>query len=107
MQRFTYPAEAGYAVTKRKLEVAYHFIVRINVRFFAILRDRAGVASASVELPDRSDVSSAVETIANRYPSIQNELKRAAFAINRNYTQSNEILNDGDELALIPPVSGG
>jgi molybdopterin synthase catalytic subunit len=82
-------------------------IVRINVKFFAVLKDRAGVKSATIELPEKSNVSIAIESIANQFPSIRNELRRAAFAVNRNYTQSSAILSDGDELALIPPVSGG
>ena len=89
------------------MRARYNSAVRISVKFFAILKDRAGVAGSTIELPDQSNVSAAVESIANQFPSIRNELKRAAFAVNRNYTQSNTILTDGDELALIPPVSGG
>jgi MoaE-MoaD fusion protein len=81
--------------------------VRITVRFFAILKDRAGVSQSDVELPAESNVAAAVEAIGGRFPSIRNDLRRAALAINRSYAKPEAILRDGDELALIPPVSGG
>jgi len=81
--------------------------MHINVRFFAILRDRAGVGQTSLELPADATVSAAVEALAERYPQIRQPLQRAAFAVNHRYVQGERILNDGDELALIPPVSGG
>ena len=82
-------------------------VVRITVRFFAILKDRAGVAEAHVNLPPQANVSIALETIASKFPAIVSDLKRAAFAVNRNYVTRDAALHDGDELALIPPVSGG
>jgi molybdopterin synthase catalytic subunit len=81
--------------------------VRITVRFFAILRDRAGTPAVEIEVPAGSDVATAIETVSGRIPAVRNELKRAAFAVNRNYVKLEATLSDGDELALIPPVSGG
>ncbi|HEY7088964.1 MAG TPA: molybdopterin converting factor subunit 1 [Tepidisphaeraceae bacterium] len=81
--------------------------MRITVRFFAILKDRAGVGEAKIELPEGSTVSAAVESIAARFAGVRSDLNRAAFAVNRNYAKPEQVLRDGDELALIPPVSGG
>ncbi|HVT91112.1 MAG TPA: molybdopterin converting factor subunit 1 [Tepidisphaeraceae bacterium] len=81
--------------------------MQVTARFFAILKDRAGVAELILELPAGATVTSAIELIVKQFPAIQSDLKRAAFAVNRNYTNTDLVLSDGDELALIPPVSGG
>ena len=81
--------------------------MRINVRFFAILRERAGVEQIVLELAPGSSVASAVEAVGERIPQIRELLPRAAFAVNREYVKPDTALRDDDELALIPPVSGG
>jgi molybdopterin converting factor subunit 1 len=81
--------------------------VQITVRFFAILKDRAGVSEAVIELPESCTVAAAVECVAARYSEARKDLARSALAVNRNYVKSDAVLHDGDELALIPPVSGG
>ena len=81
--------------------------MQINVKLFAILRDRAGTSDFALELPRGSATSVALESIATKLPSIKDLLPRAAVAINREYASRDTTLNDGDELALIPPVSGG
>jgi molybdopterin synthase catalytic subunit len=79
----------------------------IHVRLFAILRERSGVSQVLLELPDRATVDQASEALRRKYPAIADHLKRVVFAVNQNYTDRGAILTDGDELALIPPVSGG
>jgi molybdopterin converting factor subunit 1 len=82
-------------------------MMRIHVRFFAILKDRAGVSELQLDLPDESTVEIARSEIAVRFPSIAGMMDRVAFAVNREYVKRESVLRDGDELALIPPVSGG
>ena len=81
--------------------------MRITVRFFAILKDRTGMSETRLDLPSESTVSTAVAMISERFPAIKSDLKRTALAVNRSYEKPETILHDGDELALIPPVSGG
>lgn len=81
--------------------------MRITVRFFAILRDRVGLDRVEFELDDGAKTSDAVKEIARRFDSISPMLPRTALAVNREYVKSDHLLSDGDELALIPPVSGG
>jgi molybdopterin synthase catalytic subunit len=81
--------------------------MRINVKLFAILRDKAGTAEVAMDVRADSTASEVASVIAARYPSIADYLKRSAFAVNREYAPGSTRLNDGDELALIPPVSGG
>ena len=81
--------------------------MQINVRLFAVLRERAGVEQFALDLADGATVDAAVEQVSLRVPMIRDLLPRVAFAVNRAYVKSGAELADGDELALIPPVSGG
>jgi molybdopterin synthase catalytic subunit len=81
--------------------------MRIHVKFFAILRDKTGTAEAAVEVPDGTSAGGAVEAVTQRYPAAREVLARVAVAVNREYASRETVLRDGDELALIPPVSGG
>ncbi|HEX2973500.1 MAG TPA: molybdopterin converting factor subunit 1 [Tepidisphaeraceae bacterium] len=82
-------------------------IVRIRVKLFAILREKAGVAELELELPEGATVGNAVAALGERIPAIRESLDSVAFAVNRSYAGLTAILKDGDELAAIPPVSGG
>ncbi len=81
--------------------------MRINVKLFTILRDRAGTGEMSLDVTPRATVESAIAMIAQSHPSLGELLPRVAVAVNREYVAVDYVLHDGDELALIPPVSGG
>ncbi|HQY88504.1 MAG TPA: molybdopterin converting factor subunit 1 [Tepidisphaeraceae bacterium] len=81
--------------------------MRITVRFFAILRDRAGLDQIELDLNDGATASTARDEIARRFELIASMLPRVALAVNREYVKGDHALKTGDELALIPPVSGG
>ena len=81
--------------------------MRVTVKLFAILRERAGASELTLDLDSDASVSRAIEAIASRLPQIAPYLSRAAVAVNREYCDAGTKLRDGDELALIPPVSGG
>ena len=81
--------------------------MRITVKLFAILRDRAGTGELPLELPGDATVQSACSQIVKKLPEIRELLPKIAFAVNREYVKADAILHDGDELALLPPVSGG
>lgn len=81
--------------------------MQIRVKFFAILRDQAGVSQIELELNNQATVEDAHRTLRQRYPNLDRYLQRAASAVNQEYVSSAHLLRDGDELALIPPVSGG
>jgi molybdopterin synthase catalytic subunit/molybdopterin converting factor small subunit len=74
----------------------------VHVRLFAALRERAGRDAIELELPDGalvSDALAAVDDLARDLPLV--------LAVNREYAAPGDVLAPGDELALIPPVSGG
>ena len=81
--------------------------MKINVRLFAILRDQAGVAAIPLDLPDGSTVATAERMVLAAHPALGKYVARSAMAVNRAYVKRETVLREGDELALIPPVSGG
>jgi molybdopterin synthase catalytic subunit len=80
----------------------------VTVRLFAVLRERVGSDSIEVELDDGATVAEALERLAER-PELSDLLERmpVRMAVNRDYADGDTALAPGDELALVPPVSGG
>jgi molybdopterin synthase catalytic subunit len=76
--------------------------VEITVRLFAMLRERAGVPEVTLELPDGARVSDALASLSELAEGLP-----LVMAVNREYADADRVLDSGDELALIPPVSGG
>lgn len=74
----------------------------MSVRLFAGLRERAGADAISLELPDDACVRDALERLTHLTDGLP-----VVMAVNREYAQAGDRLGAGDELALIPPVSGG
>ena len=81
--------------------------MRVTIKLFAVLRDRAGVPELVLDLPAGATAGAAGAAVAERYPVLREHLNRVAYAVNRAYAPAGTALGDGDELALIPPVSGG
>jgi molybdopterin converting factor subunit 1 len=82
-------------------------VMTVMVKLFAILRERAGASELQVELPASATVATARDALAERVPAIRHFLPRVAWAVNQSYVPLDTELHDGDELAAIPPVSGG
>jgi molybdopterin synthase catalytic subunit len=76
--------------------------VEVTVRLFAMLRERAGVGSVTLELPEGARVRDALDSLSDLAEGIP-----LVMAVNREYATEEQVLGAGDELALIPPVSGG
>jgi molybdopterin converting factor subunit 1 len=76
--------------------------VRIRVRLFAALRERAGMGENEMELPEGARARQVWELL-----ELGPEPAGLAYAVNRQYVDRDHALSDGDELAIIPPVSGG
>jgi len=80
----------------------------VNVRLFAILRERAGRDSVEIELPEGATVGDAFKRLAAA-PGLGELVERLPLrmAVNREYVGEDTTIAPGDELALIPPISGG
>jgi molybdopterin converting factor subunit 1 len=81
--------------------------MQIRVLLFAMLRDAAGTSEVAIDLPPGARVGALQEPLLENYPMLAQHLPRVAYAVNRSYSTIEVELHDGDEVALIPPVSGG
>ena len=81
--------------------------MKIRVKFFAILRERAGVAEATKDIQDGSTVADLWRGLQQDYPKLDVPGIRLLYAVNQNYVGMEHPLSDGDEVVFIPPVSGG
>ncbi len=76
--------------------------MHVRVRLFAILRERAAAEAIELELPDGALVSDALERVGHLTDGVP-----VVMALNQEYAEPDAELHSGDEVALIPPVSGG
>jgi MoaE-MoaD fusion protein len=81
--------------------------MRIEVRLFAMQRVQTGLRSYPLDLPDGSDVAAAWTALTADLPVLAAAGSSVRFARNGRYVESSERLEDGDQLAVIPPVAGG
>lgn len=77
--------------------------MRVRIRFFAGVREQVGISERQIDLPSGATAAEAAAAI----PELNDALGGLAYAVNREYVQGEHALADGDEVALIPPVSGG
>jgi molybdopterin converting factor subunit 1 len=80
----------------------------VSVRLFAMLRERAGSEAVEVELPEGATVQDALDALGRQH-GLTDTISRlpVVMAVNREYAAADTTLSEADELALIPPVSGG
>jgi molybdopterin converting factor subunit 1 len=80
----------------------------VHVRLFAMLRERAGRDAVEVELPEGATVQDALAVLSREH-GLADLIARmpVVMAVNREYASADSVLAESDELALIPPVSGG
>lgn len=81
--------------------------MRIRVRLFAIQRELVGAREVPIELADGATVEDAWTAVAARFPVLAPGRPSVRFARNGDYADAATALADGDEVAFIPPVSGG
>ena len=81
--------------------------MKVDVHFFALYRERAGRNLLSLELMPGATVSQAVEEVRRLFPDLAPPSVDIVVAVNAEYADSGLVLREGDDLALIPPVSGG
>ena len=81
--------------------------MNIEVLFFASARDLAGVSQLQVELPDGADLKELLRQLTQEHPALEPVVKSARFARNEEFVDLSSPLEDGDQVAWLPPVSGG
>ena len=79
--------------------------MKVKVLFFAGLRELAGKSQMNLEVKDGESVSRLLEMLKSDFPDLLS--KPLMLAVNTEYVERDHKLKEGDEVALIPPVSGG
>ena len=78
-----------------------------DVRLFALYRERAGASMVVVDLPEGASVGDLTAAVRVVHPQLAPPEVRIVVAVNAEYADDDQLLQAGDEVCLIPPVSGG
>ena len=81
--------------------------MKIRLKLFSVAKDLAGFDERLVELPADSSVDAVVAHLTSVNPQFQAWEKSIRLAVNQEYAELNDKLHENDEVAVIPPVSGG
>lgn len=81
--------------------------MKVRVILFAIHREKLGQGQVDMELPLGATVADLLNGMTSRFPEFSDLKDGLMVAVNTEYVDSQSVLNNGDEVALIPPVSGG
>jgi molybdopterin synthase catalytic subunit len=81
--------------------------MRLTMLYFAAARERAGIPSEALELPDGATAAQALALACERHPGLQAIATKLRVAVDEDFVAPDRKLRDGAQVALIPPVSGG
>jgi sulfur-carrier protein len=81
--------------------------VRVTVRLFARLRDITGAAELSRDVGAGATIGSVWRELVQEFPELARYERSISTAVNADYARMDQAVRDGDEVAFLPPVSGG
>jgi molybdopterin converting factor subunit 1 len=81
--------------------------VRVTVRLFARLRDIAGISELTRNMPAGATTADVWRGLVAEFPEMARYDSSISTAVNADYAKMNTVLSDNDEVAFLPPVSGG
>jgi molybdopterin converting factor subunit 1 len=81
--------------------------VHVKIRLFARLRELAGAAEMTRQVPDGASAGDAWSVLVSEFPGLDGYTRSISCAVNEEYTRLTAALHEGDEVAFLPPVSGG
>jgi molybdopterin converting factor subunit 1 len=81
--------------------------MRVTVRLFARLRDIVGAAELVREVSPGATIASVWTDLTHEFPDLARYERSISTAVNADYARMNHAIGDGDEIAFLPPVSGG
>jgi molybdopterin converting factor subunit 1 len=81
--------------------------VNVRVLLFAGVKDAVGTDRVDLALPEGASVAELRDRLKGRYSPAARHIDGSRWAVNQVFADDRDILNDGDEVAVIPPVSGG
>jgi molybdopterin converting factor subunit 1 len=80
---------------------------KIKILFFAILRDYVGSKSVELEIPIGCTIDGLLDLLVTSYPRLEKVKELMMAAVDREYVSGSQVIPQGSEIALFPPVSGG
>ncbi|CCF82921.1 molybdopterin converting factor subunit 1 [Nitrolancea hollandica] len=81
--------------------------MHVTVRYFALVREITGKRTEEREVPEGTTAGELLDRIVIEYPAVERLRRASMLMVNQEYVQPDHVLAEGDEVALIPPVSGG
>jgi molybdopterin converting factor subunit 1 len=81
--------------------------MQITVKLFALMREKAGTDTIALEVPAGAAVTQALATLVRQYPVLEPYMVNTRLSVHMDFVDPDTTLAEGDELVLIPPVSGG
>jgi molybdopterin synthase catalytic subunit len=81
--------------------------MRVRVLFFGALKDITGCAQEALEIPDGTTLEGVFAIYSQRFETLEGRRSSTLFARNQEFANSDTVLTDDDEIAFLPPVSGG
>lgn len=82
-------------------------VITVRVLLFAVFREAVGTRSLEMQVPEGSTLDSLYRHIEDRHPGLRALRPYTTFAVNREVQAANTVLQSGDEVAFLQPVSGG
>jgi sulfur-carrier protein len=81
--------------------------IAVTVRLFAAFQEVSSTHEIQLAIPLNAPVTEVYDRLASEYPVLEKWRSLTRYAVNLDFVEPDTILKDGDEVALIPPVSGG
>ncbi|MEA1963509.1 MAG: MoaD/ThiS family protein [Candidatus Aerophobetes bacterium] len=81
--------------------------MKVKVKFFASQRKAVGKSELEINSEEKITINRLLEMLITEYPELKKLAKFTIVSLNYNFANGSELLKDGDEVALFPPVGGG
>jgi MoaE-MoaD fusion protein len=105
--RYTGGADAPGSLVPTREMVERSILMKIGILFFGVLKDLLGRTAETIDLPEGARVRDVLLYYVRQVPALEAMSKSIAISVNQEYSVMDRVLSEGDEVALLPPVSGG